>query len=424
MTKGFGKKIKYYRIKAKMTQKELSKGIVSVSYLSKLEGGKIEPTKEIKELLCFKLKIDRNIVESDQLRNLCENWIKLVLERKKLEATKVFREISKDIDHVANTNLLNLFEINKLFYYLLTNNQLEIEKQFQLLRDLSTEFSGKERYYWLKAKGSYHYEKLTFKEALISYQEAERTIDLEQVYYPDEEKNDLYYAIALASSKLRNSYLSMVYAQKALAYYQSIYKLQRCARCHVLLGINYQRINEFDKSYRCYQQAASIAKNINDKVLLSVCNQNIGYLFSGKNNFSLAIEHFHKSYQLRESDLAIKRIVPVSSIMKEYYKKGDHRAAETWLEKGLDLTKSLDPSVSLHIYEFKVYAHLIRGFNQSFVHLITREVLPFLDKKQLIHEKPFYLETLADYYFHDRKYKLAATNYQAACRSRNQFQTE
>lgn len=63
-----GKQVFYKRLQQKMTQEELCQGICSVSYLSKIENGKIEASEEILQLLCARLEIavtDLRDVEED-----------------------------------------------------------------------------------------------------------------------------------------------------------------------------------------------------------------------------------------------------------------------------------------------------------------------------------------------------------------------
>lgn len=58
MEKQIGKRLKYSRINLGMTQEKLAKGIISVSYLSKIENGKVEPTEEIIDLLTERLGLE------------------------------------------------------------------------------------------------------------------------------------------------------------------------------------------------------------------------------------------------------------------------------------------------------------------------------------------------------------------------------
>ncbi|MFD2043416.1 helix-turn-helix domain-containing protein [Ornithinibacillus salinisoli] len=408
----FGIKIKYYRTKARMTQEELSRGIISVSYLSKIEGGVVNTSKEIRGLLCDKLKINPHFIENDQMLHICLAWFKHLLDREVKKAKELYPQINDNINYVANIQLLNLLEIHKLHYYLLTNNKFEADHQYATLLKVSKKFKGKNLFYWLKISGDYKYSKLLYSEALYLYQEAEKKIHLEQIYFPMEEKQNLYYLIATTASKLRNSYISIVYAEKTLEYYRSIYNLARCAECHILLGISYQRTNEPEKSIESFQYAATIAKNTRQNKTLSLSYQNIGNHYSKMNKPELAIDYFLKSYKLRREENTVKKITTISSLMKEYYSKGNVSHAKKWLKEGLELSKSISPLESIYVYEFRVYKNLIIGFDDTFEELINDEVVPFLEEKQLDYEKNNYLKILADYYFNNRKYKQAAANYQ------------
>jgi HTH-type transcriptional regulator, quorum sensing regulator NprR len=57
-TVNFGTKIRFERERQEITQSALAYGVCSISYLSKVENGKMEPSPEILALLCKKLNID------------------------------------------------------------------------------------------------------------------------------------------------------------------------------------------------------------------------------------------------------------------------------------------------------------------------------------------------------------------------------
>ncbi|NQD67585.1 helix-turn-helix transcriptional regulator, partial [Bacillus haikouensis] len=52
-----GSKIRFHRQKRNLTQEELSKGIISVSYLSKLENNQVTPSDDIIQLICKRLGV-------------------------------------------------------------------------------------------------------------------------------------------------------------------------------------------------------------------------------------------------------------------------------------------------------------------------------------------------------------------------------
>ncbi|MCU9614813.1 helix-turn-helix transcriptional regulator [Caldibacillus lycopersici] len=412
-----GKRIKYHRLKLNMTQSELSDGIISVSYLSKIENGTAEPDMDVIGLLCKRLKIDPHARGNDKDFELYKMWFNHLLVGGREESSKLYSEISK-INAIGNTSLMKLVELHKLRYFLLVNNKNEADKQYAYLKKISKNFTEIENYYWLKFSANYHYSLLSYSKALYLYQQAEKHLSKDLIFYSEEE-SDLYYRISVTASKMRQTHVSLFYVNKALKFYKDIYNLRKCAECHILLGISYLQINELINSMENYRLAATIAESIKDDGILSVCNQNIGNLFSKMHNPKQAIEHYLKSYELRESFSPTQKIIPISSIMKEYYEIGDLKNAEFWLEKGIELSKQLNPVDSIYIYEFEVYTHLIKGFDHTFEELMTKRVLPFLDDKKLHHEKFQYSQILADYYFNERKYKLAATYYKSAVNAIN-----
>ncbi|SET57792.1 Helix-turn-helix [Oceanobacillus limi] len=414
VVKDFGEKIKFHRLKANMTQEDLSKGIISVSYLSKIEAGILNPTNEIRESLCQKLNLDPLFLENNKMQELCQTWFKHLLHRNLAGSIELYEKINNNIDYISNKQLLHLFQIHKLSFFLFTKNKTEAANQFEYLQNQSPDFKGSASLYWHKASGDYHFSQLAYTEALNCYQEAEKKISNEQIHLPEEEKMDLYYLIAITASKVRNTYIAIVYSSEALEYYRSVYNLVRCARCHILLGLSYQRANDYQKAIENYELAITIVKSINDKKALALCYQNMGKLNSMMKQTEIAIDYFQKSYQLRGNEPASKRITPISSLMKEYYNLGDIHQADHWLEKGLKASETLSPTDSIYVHEFKVFEQLIRGFDKSFPNLINEVVIPFLNEKQLVFEKSLYLKILGDYYFNNRKYKLAALTYHEA----------
>ncbi|WP_010096891.1 helix-turn-helix domain-containing protein [Ornithinibacillus scapharcae] len=411
-----GQAIKINRLKSNMTQSELASGIISVSYLSKIENGTAEPPKEVIELLGEKLQI--NLLDSEELitAQTIIRWFHLLLQSNVDESIRLYNRIKNNLSSVIDKKMLSLIEIHKLYYNVLISDMEEAEKLIFSLQKSSKRFTETEMYYYFKFVGNYHYEKLEYKRALDNYQQAEKYTKSD-LFHQSEEIHHLYYLISSAASKSRQPHLSLIYSIKALEYYQSNYDLKKCAECHILMGISYQRVKDSQNAKKSYNYAINIADKLGNIELLKLCYQNIGSLSSEAKEHTDAIIFYLKSYELRKEDIIPRRIVPVSSLMKEYYKLGDIINAKLWLELGLDLIKALPPTKSVHIYEFKVFQYLINGTtgtNTSFDIFMLHEVLPFLERKQLFYEKAFYLKHLALYYRDNRKYKLSSYYFEEA----------
>ncbi len=396
-----------------MTQSTLSEGIISVSYLSKIENGSVEPSEEVLELLNKRLNASPFLDRSIQQENKCIEFYNNLFRKEIDEAKKNYQQLQKNLEFLKFSDLFNLLEIHKLRYFIIIEDIHQAAEQYNKLQKLSNQFNPIQKYYWLKHSANFHFKELSFNRALEFYQEALIYIS-NDIESRNEEENDLYYSIGLTASHLRKKHLALEFANKSLKYYRNKYNLERAADCHIIIGISLSVMNEYEKSLENFQLALTIAKSIKDTSLYALCLQNIGKLYSIQNSSIKAIEYYLKSFEMRKNSPAVKRIIPISSLMKEYYNIDDIYHAEKWLDRGLELVQSLDQKDSIYVYEFKVYNHLIKGFDSSFEDLILKYVLPFFKEKQLYYEQYRYLKILATYYFDNRKYKLSATYFDQA----------
>ena len=69
-----GSFIKLQRTKREMTLKDLAEGIVSVSYLSKIENLKTQASYDIIQLLCNRLGIQLDHLDETTIKEKCEQW--------------------------------------------------------------------------------------------------------------------------------------------------------------------------------------------------------------------------------------------------------------------------------------------------------------------------------------------------------------
>lgn len=256
----------------------------------------------------------------------------------------------------------------------------------------------------------------SYDQAIRYYQKAEKELN-ENFHFKVKEEADLYYSISLTANKQNKVELCLVYGKMALEIYQKSYNYKRCVECLLLLGISFKGIKLYDKSMDCLMTATTISKTISNKNLLSLCNQNIGELYSAMDQSIDSISYFKKTLELRKDCPVQKRIIPISSLVKEYIKINDIPNAKKWIQEGLILTEFLDDSFLIYIYEFQVYHLLVEGKEDLLENLVIKKLLPLLKEKGLFFEHAFYLKQLAEYYYKKRKYKLSAHYYQAAMNS-------
>ena len=400
-----------------MTQRSLAKNIISIPYLSKIENGSVKPSAEIIELLCKKLNINPSQEKSKWITDLCTNWFKALFYKNIDKAHLILKAIEENIQLISNKELRNLLEIHKLRYYLILENKLKASQHYLRMKAISNEFGNKEKYYWLKFVGYYYFSNSSYNKSIHYFMQAEEYSD-SSIYLIQEEKHNLYYMIALTGSYARKTGITLDYADKALIFFQKHYYLKQASECHILLGITFSRIRDYEKSIDNYKLSKEIAESNKDNNILAISIQNIGNLYSLSNNHEESIGYYLKSYELQKNSSCDKKIIPIASLMKEYYKTHDMLSAKKWLVKGLNVMSSKQLE-SVYVYELKVFEQLINGFKDSFEDLILNRALPFLEKKELYQEKTLFLEILGDYYFNRRKYRLSASYYNYALNIKN-----
>jgi HTH-type transcriptional regulator, quorum sensing regulator NprR len=116
-----GSFIKLERTKRNMTQEELSEGIVSASYLSKIENNKAEVASEIiLKLLCDRLGIEiNNDGNLDlEIEEKCNEWYDMLFDRyDKQHYDSEVRRTTTANEYKALTIIQLTFEIHKIRYY-------------------------------------------------------------------------------------------------------------------------------------------------------------------------------------------------------------------------------------------------------------------------------------------------------------------
>lgn len=103
--------IKNQRIKQNLTLSELSSGVCSISYLSKVENGLLDSNKDF-----FKCILDRVGVNFNEISNC--NYDKVIENMIKAYFYDDFKEINDVYNKVINHNFNPINEIIKLFYFL------------------------------------------------------------------------------------------------------------------------------------------------------------------------------------------------------------------------------------------------------------------------------------------------------------------
>ena len=404
--------VKYYRKERKMSQEELSHGIISVSYLSKIENNKMEPDYEILKLLAERLVVNPNVfvieTKEELLSKLFEFYNKIVkrdFEQVNTEFTLLMQQFEGSIIPIPQ-NLHFSYQVVKLRYLLFKKEEKETRELFEVVNKIPP--SGNERMEYIKFKtiALYYQLRNSALKANEYYVSALEILKNGTISVIVEDKAELYYQLALVKGNLCDIYESIYFCNKALKLYQSLYYLKRSAECHIILGANNNRIKQYHLAEEAYESALAVSKILNDDTLESIILQNIGSLKSDLHDSESAIKYYLASFKKKKENK--RSLTTVYSLVLEYFKNGRFTESLEWSKKGIQLAE-LHNSKEYKIHFF-IYQDLITK-NPELTQYIKEEAIPFfysINREDYVSK---YTELLAELHYDNKKYKLASTYY-------------
>ncbi|WP_337019440.1 helix-turn-helix domain-containing protein [Oceanobacillus massiliensis] len=409
-----GSFIKLQRTKQEMTLGELSEGIVSVSYLSKIENQKTQASPEIIQLLCNRLGIEVDNSQEEVIKEKCKQWYSMLFEvNNKEEIIATYQEIQELMDKNISESMM-MFEIYKIRYFLVLGEHDLALKKVNELNEISSTFDNLQQYYWNKFKGNYNSVTGDYAQAMLLYKRAEDR--LQYINLEEREVADLKYAISITHSKLRNTLEAIDYANKALEIFMRHYNFIRCAQCHNILGISYRRIRMYDKAIKNFNLALHLGKLEKNKQLIQLTNQNLGYLYSSKGDSVEAIKHYKEI--IYDTELYIgEKVETLASLVRECYNIKSFDEAKEGIEYGLKLISELEEEID----QYKIFYYIIHTYNNllneeygKFEKLVVKEFLPYLKKHKDYASIVIFAELIAKHYEKLNKYKDATKYYKEA----------
>lgn len=409
-------RIRYYRQRKNLTQEQLAHGICSVSYLSKYENG-APASEEIVKLLCERLNISYQENDSEdairEVKDLLDEWYIEIQKRNLKSSGALEEEIKKKIADIESPELSLTYDLFRMRYLLLCERFDEVRDLKEKTWQLKDHFTDELYYYYLNFSGIYFFGLNDFRKSLEYLKQAEK--EAERISLGDTSMAELYYQLALLNTHLFLVSSAMNYTYKALPIFDEHYNLERCADCHILLGISNRRIRNYEQSVYHYENALKLAKSTNNKQIVAVIYHNLGYVSASQGNSDKAIEYYKKCLNIDSS-----YIRSIYLIAKEYYKLDKLSEAKKWIEKGFKITDG-NPQKE-YTYHFKILKYQIdKTFNEEYETFLKDDAIPFFENKMQGEYVAEYTEYLGDYYFNKHQYKNAAKSYQLAIQARKEI---
>ncbi|WP_137790819.1 helix-turn-helix domain-containing protein [Bacillus sp. E(2018)] len=363
-----GLKIKEMRTLQKMTQEELSKGIVNRSFISQLEKGMVSPSIETLEKLAHRLdcsisyligQTERNsALEQLNISSLLDNIESYINESLIDKGKKAFESLSGEWIERMNTyekgKYLWVKARLKWFEGDYQEAEIIIQKAIDLLEDQYTNQLGK--LYNFLGIISFRLKKIeksfnSFTSALTYTHQFPSDYNL---------KVETNLNMGVYHTHLKEYQSAAFYLKKALEAAESHSSLFKLGEIQMTLGITYKNLRSYDLAIHSYLQAEEIFKINSENEQLAAVYYNLGLLYKEKESIAKATDYFMNAKQiylsLLNSELGTKCDV---QIIKNFLLENDYvKAYEVWQNIETAINNEYDRLLLkgiFHLQNFKNY---------------------------------------------------------------------
>lgn len=293
-----GEIIKYYREKLNLTQAEAVEGICTISFLSKVENGKIKYTGEILNLISERLGIDLNneLKSISQIDKLLNDWHKSLIkcDKHQIEILKTKLEQIPFIQRSQHKIHYELLRARYFFYHQKFNQLIEI---IQSIENQFTELSIYEKNFLLHLEGMYYLYQILDQDNELAI------VTLKKINTKVYKNVEFYYHLALAYHYNNNKLLAYLYANKALEFFKgtSCYIPAIDAETLILLQYGKELEYDFKELKEQYKKLIGACEELEAKNNKAILLNNLGLEYFKRKEFFLAAKYFEESLNLTDN---------------------------------------------------------------------------------------------------------------------------
>ena len=284
--------------------------------------------------------------------------------------------------------------------------QKRLKQEIELLEESIDNFDVYQLYLFQLNKGLFYYNTGNRKMAIHYF---ELILDkLESLPLGEWEKAEFNYIIAVFYMADGHTFNSIDHARRALNFFRENIMMSRVLDCYILIGISYKRSDKFQDALEAYSKAMQISEEFNLHSEKGIIYHNLGTLNSTMGNTDQSIQYYKKSIN-HKTDPSDK-LITILCLIEEYSKMNEQNLVSDWADKGLALYHQLkDENEISYFHHFSLYKSLHSKEGLS-VEIAEAAIQHFKDIQNFryIHK---YCISLAEWYYNNRKYKLASIFY-------------
>lgn len=416
-----GDRIRLVRIHREMTLKEVTDGLCSIAYLSKVENNLVTPTPSFVNKIANRLRIShllftQSLGEPGQIEQIAMSyWNSGAISDDDLLTMTILSRSSLQWNEA-------ILVYGVLIRYYVDRGQLEQAQEFyETSRKVLPEFEGDvlypHGYNYIMSCGILQYYQQKYNAAYRYYSHLEKTIEK----FTEFDRARLHYNISLALQYLlENKSLALIYSEKAYQYFTRVDDKYRTVLVLLARAMQYWMIGEYEHSLERLMEAQRIVNQYNISNQQHVIAYNIGRVYTLQGKFELAEKQFRDCLEL-ERNIEKEQVFAYKRLAEIYFEQKKWAKVEECLESGIHLAQKYQMHrdyIELMVIHNRLYKikHDLHKYEKEMRKLINW----CIDHVQHKHLKSLASE-MGNYYFAKQSYKLAAEHYKMAYDAENEI---
>lgn len=402
-----GKRIKKLRNSQNVSRQDFCQGIVSLSHLSNIENGRYLPSEDI--LICI---ANRAGVPKEYLLNPYMKQAELEVKLSELysimevdvdECLRKIESYEKENPCIFSYHLEIEFYLIKA-KCLIKLSKMEIahkvytDKVESLIDDSLLEDENL-RYLLKKFKGIFSYYTRNYDQAITDYKNFLRE-DLCTV-----EKAKVNFNIALCYDRKFNYYYAIRHGLMALDSYLQSHDWEGSCASYNLLGTLFKSLQDYNTANFYYNKAKTLSEEMNLTLLRGKVLHNLGEMDKYRGYYDKAIQFFYKCLELKNTSRNTNISITYCSLVYCLLKLHMFDDANKYLLTALEQSNSEYYEIQLNVYKEKII--YLKGQESIYEHSL-KAAIDYFENINDTSNFTLYVKELGDYYWEQRKYKLAA----------------
>lgn len=396
-----GEIIKHYRKKNNLTQENLSFGICSIPYLSKLENNQIQASEEILLHLCTKLNLkpkELNNLTSPKILEELFRWNTLITKGDLEEAIIIKKSLDKKQEYF-NDHFLRIYHDLFSIHLLLKRKESVSLKDITEISTLYNYMDIKQRYYLRKIQGIYYFQESNWNKSALYFEKAVSHAQVAGI-----QEADLFYNLSIIYSRLRKFLYSNKYIKICEDLYQQDFNYKKIINCKMIFAINNLLMKEYQLAKEDFENL--LTNNELENSLKAKILHNIGIIYFKQRNYSKAETTIRESLKIKSDFHSLLKSYYFLSII--YFELDCFEEGNKYYELGKSLVTNLKNQEYLYKFQILEYKFFNKFEEIKWEQILKKEIVPFFksygDKDDYIEA----LKLLGEHYYTHKKYKQAA----------------